>query len=78
MVSLPGIVGHQARTVREFDYPAPAGALIVLHSDGLTDRWSLKSWPGLFDHTPSVVAATLLRDAARPHDDASVLVARLP
>ncbi|HEY7175851.1 MAG TPA: ATP-binding protein, partial [Micromonosporaceae bacterium] len=39
MVSLPGIVGHQRGAIREFSYPVSTGGLVVLHSDGLTDRW---------------------------------------
>lgn len=76
MVSLPGIVGQQRRDIREFAYPMPAGSLVVLHSDGLTDRWNLDDYPGLEGHTPIVIAATLLRDAGKRRDDAAVLVAR--
>ena len=72
MVSLPGIVGQQRREIREFDYPLPAEALVVLHSDGLTDRWTLDDYPGLAGHAPVVIAATLLRDAGRRRDDAAV------
>jgi hypothetical protein len=50
----------------------------VLHSDGLTDKWDLGQYPGLTEHTPVVIAGTLLRDAARRHDDAAILVARTP
>ncbi|WP_034593387.1 SpoIIE family protein phosphatase [Hamadaea tsunoensis] len=75
MVSLPGIVGHQARTIREFEYPLTPGALVVLHTDGLTDRWDLADYPGLSRQAPVVVAATLLRDAGKRRDDAAVLVA---
>jgi anti-sigma regulatory factor (Ser/Thr protein kinase) len=75
-VSLPGVLGQQRRESREFDYPMPSDGLIILHSDGLTDRWNLADYPGLLDHTPLVIAATLLRDAARRRDDAAVLVAR--
>jgi len=79
MASVPGIVGQLVgdtrRSVREYDYPLPAGALVVLHSDGLTDRWDLNDYPGLAARAAVTVAATLLRDAGRRRDDASVLVA---
>jgi anti-sigma regulatory factor (Ser/Thr protein kinase) len=80
VASLPGIVGQLAgdtarRTLREFDYPLPAGALVVLHSDGLTERWDLADYPGLATRSAVTVAATLLRDAGRRRDDASILVA---
>lgn len=78
MVSLPGIAGHQCRAVREFEYPLPPGAVVVLHSDGLTDRWDLDGYPGLLRRTPSVIAAVLLRDAGLRRDDAGVVVAVPP
>ena len=72
----PGIVGHQVRTIRETSYPLAPEGIVVLHSDGLTERWSLADYPGLAGHGPLVIAATLLRDAGLHRDDASVLVAK--
>ena len=77
MISQPGIAGHQRRTVCEFTYPIAAGGIVVIHTDGVTDRWDLAAYPGLAEHEPLVVAATLLRDAGVRRDDACVLVARL-
>ncbi|MFI5489526.1 ATP-binding SpoIIE family protein phosphatase [Micromonospora echinaurantiaca] len=76
LVSLPGIAGHQRPVVREYDYPFDADALLVMHSDGVTDRWQLADYPGLAERSPLVMAATLLRDAGVRRDDACVLVAR--
>ncbi|WP_432824385.1 ATP-binding protein [Dactylosporangium sp. CA-092794] len=76
MVSMPGIVGHQSRVVREFGYELPAEAIVVLHSDGVSDRWSLRDAPGLARQEPVVAAAVLLRDAGVRRDDACVAVAR--
>ncbi|MEV4628625.1 ATP-binding SpoIIE family protein phosphatase [Micromonospora sp. NPDC049523] len=76
LVSLPGIVGHQRRAVRDFEYPLPDDANLVMHSDGVTDRWRLMDYPGLQRRSPQVIAATLLRDAGVRRDDACVLVAR--
>ncbi|NUO98369.1 MAG: SpoIIE family protein phosphatase [Nonomuraea sp.] len=76
MVSLPGIAGHQGRTLRQYDYELPPYATVVLHSDGLTDRWDPANMPGLFARTPAVVAAGLLRDAGSRRDDACVVTVR--
>ncbi|WP_436837422.1 SpoIIE family protein phosphatase [Micromonospora orduensis] len=76
LVSLPGIAGHQRPTVREYDYPFGPGARLVMHSDGVVDRWRLTDYPGLAERSPLVMAATLLRDAGIRRDDACVLVAR--
>ncbi len=76
MVSMPGIVGHQLRQVREFRHEMDADAMLVMHSDGVSERWNLRDYPGLSRRTPLTVAATLLRDGGQRRDDACVLVAR--
>ena len=74
--STPGIVGNNAKRAREVVMPLPRNALVVLQSDGSTSKWDLQRYPGLRSRDPRLVAATLMRDAAVRHDDASVLVAR--
>ncbi|MEU4419418.1 SpoIIE family protein phosphatase [Actinoplanes sp. NPDC024001] len=76
MVSMPGIAGHQRRQIREYDYPLAPGAVVLMHSDGVVDRWNPADYPGLFARSPEVIAATVLRDAGIRRDDAGVLVAR--
>jgi anti-sigma regulatory factor (Ser/Thr protein kinase) len=77
MISLPGIAGHQRRQIRQYDYPFDTGAIVLMHSDGIVDRWNPMDYPGLLTHSPAVIAATVLRDAGVRRDDAGVLVARL-
>jgi anti-sigma regulatory factor (Ser/Thr protein kinase) len=77
MVSYPGIVGHNLRTVREERYEFRPGAILVIHSDGLTDKWNLADYPGLMVRSPLIIAAVLMRDAGLRHDDASVAVAKM-
>jgi len=74
MVSVPGIAGHQARAIRQFDYTAPPGAAIILHSDGISSRWDAAALPGLNLRDPLVVASALLAQAGTRRDDAGVLV----
>jgi anti-sigma regulatory factor (Ser/Thr protein kinase) len=74
MLSVPGIAGHQARTIRQFEYTAPPGAAIVLHSDGISNRWEPGALPGLNARDPLVVGAALLAEAGTHRDDAGVLV----
>jgi anti-sigma regulatory factor (Ser/Thr protein kinase) len=76
MISVPGVAGHQARTIRAFDYPLPPGAVVVLHSDGLTERWSAEGRERQFAAGPLGIAACLLRDAGTRNDDAGVLVGK--
>ena len=74
MLSVPGIAGHQARTIRQFEYTVPPGAAIILHSDGISSRWEPQALPGLNARNPLVVAAALLAGAGTRRDDAGVLV----
>lgn len=77
-VSHNGTAGHGTIRIREFSYPWPQGALLVLASDGLATRWTLESYPGLSARHPSLVAAILYRDHCRQRDDVTVVVAREP
>jgi anti-sigma regulatory factor (Ser/Thr protein kinase) len=78
LVSLPGIAGHQRRQIREYDYPLTSGSVLLMHSDGVVDRWNPYDCSGLLHHSPQVIAGTVLRDAGTRRDDAGVLVARVP
>ncbi|MET0425076.1 MAG: ATP-binding SpoIIE family protein phosphatase [Actinoplanes sp.] len=78
MVSLPGIAGHQRRQIRQYDYPIDRESIVLMHSDGVVDRWNPADYPGLLTRSPVVIAATVLRDAGVRRDDAGVLVARFP
>ncbi|WP_372178929.1 ATP-binding protein [Xanthomonas axonopodis pv. phyllanthi] len=77
MPSHPGIVGVQFRKAQPFDFPHAAGKLLVMHSDGLQSRWTLRDHPGLLSRHPRIIAAVLARDYARGRDDCCVFVMRL-
>jgi anti-sigma regulatory factor (Ser/Thr protein kinase) len=77
LASHPGIVGTQFRRAQAFDFPDAGGKLLVLHSDGLQTRWSLRDYPGLAGRHPAVIAAVLLRDQERGRDDATVVALAL-
>ncbi|HUS18375.1 MAG TPA: SpoIIE family protein phosphatase [Terriglobales bacterium] len=75
LVSQNGIVGHHMARVSEFTYPWTAKARLVMYSDGLTSHWNQKSYPGLLNKDPAVIAAVLYRDHYRTRDDATIVVA---
>ncbi len=78
LVSHNGIAGHTAHRIQEFEYAWPPGALLIMHSDGLSGRWHLDDYPGLSSRQVSLIASVLYRDFTRRRDDAIVLVARAP
>jgi anti-sigma regulatory factor (Ser/Thr protein kinase) len=74
LVSMNGTAGGDARAVfREFSYPWPQGAAVVMHSDGLTSHWNLSDCPGLISCGPALISGVLFRDFRRSTDDATVV-----
>jgi anti-sigma regulatory factor (Ser/Thr protein kinase) len=74
MVSHNGTLGLTLGRTQELDYGWSASTILILHSDGLSSRWSLAAYPELVAHHPAVIAAVLYRDQARGRDDATVVV----
>lgn len=74
LVSHPGTLGTGVITVREVLQPWPAGAVLVMHSDGLSRRWSLNDNAPLLAKDPNLIAGVLYRDYRRERDDATVVV----
>jgi anti-sigma regulatory factor (Ser/Thr protein kinase) len=77
MVSQNGTLGHQVRKIQEFQYPLPRGALLVMHSDGISTHWDLSAYPGIEQRHPAFVAAMLARDHKRGRDDLTALALRI-
>lgn len=74
LLSQNGTAGFQMRTVKSVTQPWPEYGCLVMHSDGLTSRWSLADYPGLLRRHPMLIASTLYRDCVRGRDDATVVV----
>ncbi|MFJ5806585.1 ATP-binding SpoIIE family protein phosphatase [Streptomyces sp. NPDC093093] len=76
LLSHPGIVGSQMRQLRTYEQQVGAGGTLVMHSDGLSERWRPGDLVTLLPHPPAVIAAGLLRHAGTRRDDASVVIAK--
>ncbi|MFJ9523399.1 SpoIIE family protein phosphatase [Kitasatospora sp. NPDC101801] len=76
LLSTPGIVGHHLGNPRATELPLPPGGALVMHSDGLSERWNPADFPGLWHHEPLVAAGQLLREAGHRRDDVGIVVAR--
>jgi hypothetical protein len=73
-VSVNGIAGHSARKFREETFPFERGDLLVLHSDGISDRFELSSRARSRD--PQMLAAQIAMEFGRSHDDQLLLIVR--
>ena len=71
-----GTVGMQIRKVQETEYHFPRRGIIVMHSDGLQEKWNLRDYPGLQSRHPAIIAGVLARDFKRGRDDLTVVVLR--
>jgi anti-sigma regulatory factor (Ser/Thr protein kinase) len=76
LASHNGTLGQQMERLQQFTCPWNKESILVMHSDGLTSKWDLKKYPGIWRKPPSVIAALLHRDFRRERDDVTVLVAK--
>jgi len=72
-----GIVGVSIRKFKVFRYPWEKGNLIIMSSDGISEKYDLDKYPGLTNKHPMVIADVILRDYGRQHDDATVIAGGL-
>ncbi|EHR52660.1 anti-sigma regulatory factor (Ser/Thr protein kinase) [Saccharomonospora marina XMU15] len=78
LVSVPGIVGRRQRRgsrVQPLTRPWSDGNWLIMHTDGVSERWGDEELSGAFDRDPATVAGWLLGRHVRRRDDACVLVA---
>jgi anti-sigma regulatory factor (Ser/Thr protein kinase) len=75
LVSHNGTLGLHQRPAQQLEYSVEPGALLVMHSDGISARWDLKQRAELLHAHPAIIAAALYRDHGRHgRDDATVVV----
>jgi anti-sigma regulatory factor (Ser/Thr protein kinase) len=77
LASMNGTAGLQVGRLQEFTHDWNPGSALVMHTDGITLRWRMESYPGLVTHDPAILTAVLHRDCTRPRDDATVLALTL-
>lgn len=76
MVSHHGIVGGGVRKIQEFNYSWPDHGCLLMHSDGLHNRYQFERWPGILNKHPGIIAANFYQCANRGTDDSTVVVVR--
>lgn len=76
LVSHNGTLGQEVRSFREQDLPWTESSVLILHTDGLSNRWDLAATPGLLRRRAAVIAGVLYRDQLRGRDDATVVVVK--
>ncbi|MCX6277116.1 MAG: SpoIIE family protein phosphatase [Bacteroidetes bacterium] len=73
-LSFGGIMGHNMRTPRIFDFDFNPGDIICMFSDGITSRWKFDEID--WTENSQKIAENILTQFSRPNDDATVLIIR--
>lgn len=73
--SYNGIVGHSIPgTLHDSTLEWEKTDLLIMHSDGLNNRWDISKYPGILKHDRVLLAAALYKDNCRGNDDTTVTV----
>ena len=73
-VSINGIAGHSVRKIRSEIFPFHPGDLLVMHSDGISERFELS--PLARERDIQFLASQLVHAHGRHHDDQLLLILR--
>jgi hypothetical protein len=72
LISFGGIVGHNIRNPRIFEFEFNVGDHICLYSDGITSRWKEEDLD--WNEHPQKNAEYIVNHYARQNDDATVVI----
>jgi serine phosphatase RsbU (regulator of sigma subunit) len=75
-ISYNGIVGAVMPNFRCFEYSLAPSDMIMMHSDGISARFDLATYPDLSGQPVQLIADAIAREWSRQHDDATIVVAR--
>jgi len=76
LVSQDGVVGQNIRTPRPQILQLERGDLIVLYTDGVSDRFTADDYPGVLRHAPQEAASNIVQRFGKDHDDAACIAVR--
>lgn len=76
LVSQGGVIGERMRTPRPQSLVLQDGDLLVLHTDGVSERFGREELRSLGSGDVERIASELIERFGKAHDDASCLVAR--
>lgn len=76
LLSSPGVVGFNLPKPHQQVYTLKPGALIIVYTDGLSDRWVFPESTWLFEMETKHLVARLMKSYHKGTDDSLVLVAR--
>jgi len=76
LVSQDGVLGQNMRTPLHQTLQLEPGDVIVLYTDGVSDRFTLNDYPGILLQPPKEVASNIVQRYAKDIDDAGCIAMR--
>ena len=76
LVSDFGIVGAGIRKVKEETRPFEHTNMLIMHSDGISERFDVSSYSQEVRSDPEKLAEAISREVSRSHDDSIIVVGR--
>ncbi len=76
MVSTDGIIGIRFRTPAVQAAALDASDIILLYTDGVSDRFDVEQYPQIHYHSASAIAHAVVDRFGKPYDDATCLAMR--
>jgi len=76
LVSHDGVLGQNMRTPHLQSLQLAAGDLILLYTDGVSDRFTTNEYPGVLRHAPKEVVRIVLDRFGKDHDDSACIAIR--
>jgi len=78
LMSMPGIVGFNLPKPNQQVYNMKPGTLIIMFTDGISDRWVFPEGNWLFEMETEALAARLMKSYGKDTDDSLIAVVRYP
>ena len=76
LVSKDGVVGQNMRTPLLQSLKLESGDVIVLYTDGVSDRFTGAEYPSVVHHAPKDVVRVILDRFGKDHDDSACIAIR--
>jgi serine phosphatase RsbU (regulator of sigma subunit) len=76
LVSREGVIGQQMRTPQRQDLQLSPSDVVLLYTDGVSDRFEVDQYPQLLYESATSIARTVVRRFGKTHDDATCLALR--
>ena len=77
LVSQDGVLGQNMRTPHQQSLQLEPGDLVLLYTEGVSDRFSTDDYPALDYHSVEEVSRNVVQRFGKSHDDAACVAVRM-